>query len=62
MIVGGILLTILMASRHKFALLFNDDMEVVKYTAKVLPWVALFQIAGKTNNPWEPIRQTLTFL
>jgi MATE family multidrug resistance protein len=47
MIVGAIVLSILLGTRNKFALLFNDDKKVVKLTAEVLPWVALFQIAGK---------------
>jgi MATE family multidrug resistance protein len=47
MLVGAIVLVILMATKDVFALLFNDDEQVVKLTAHVLPFVAFFQIAGK---------------
>lgn len=45
MFMGAIVLAILMSTRHNFARLFNDDKEVVKLTATILPYVALFQIA-----------------
>lgn len=48
MLLGAVVLTILMGTKEHFALLFNDDKKVVKLTAKVLPYVALFQIAGKS--------------
>jgi multidrug resistance protein, MATE family len=47
MLMGAVVLTILMITKDYFALLFNDDKKVVKLTAEVLPFVALFQIAGK---------------
>jgi MATE family multidrug resistance protein len=50
MILGGIVLAILMGTKEHFALLFNDDEKVVKLTAHVLPFVALFQIAGTFRN------------
>ena len=46
MILGAVVLAILMGTKEHFALLFNDDTKVVKLTARVLPYVALFQIAG----------------
>ena len=50
MIFGAIILIILMASRNHFAKIFNDDPRVVKLTAEVLPFVALFQIADGLNG------------
>ncbi|KAH9815325.1 MATE efflux family protein [Teratosphaeria destructans] len=47
---GAIVLVLLMATRNRFAYLFNDDIEVVRLTAQVLPWVALFQIADGLNG------------
>ena len=47
---GLIILSILMGTRNKFALVFNDDESVVKLTAKTLPYVALFQIADGLNG------------
>ena len=49
-ILGATVLAILMGTRHKFAFLFNDDKAVVALTAKVLPYVALFQIAGMYSS------------
>ena len=45
MLLGAVVLAVLMAARHDFARLFNDDEDVVRLTAAVLPAVALFQIA-----------------
>ena len=50
MILGAVVLIILMASKEKFGLLFNDDERVVRLTAEVLPFVALFQIADGLNG------------
>ena len=50
MILGAVVLIILMASKEKFAIIFNDDERVVKLTAEVLPFVALFQIADGLNG------------
>jgi MATE family multidrug resistance protein len=47
MLLGAVVLAILMGTKNHFAKLFNDDERVVKLTAEVLPYVALFQIAGK---------------
>ncbi|KAK4230279.1 mate-domain-containing protein [Podospora fimiseda] len=49
-IAGGIILTILMASRNVFAKVFNDDERVVRLVAEVMPYVALFQIADGLNG------------
>jgi MATE family multidrug resistance protein len=50
MLLGSIVLAILMATREYFARLFNDDEQVVRMTADVLPYVALFQIADGLNG------------
>ena len=50
MLLGAIILTILMATRNEFAKIFNDDPAVVKLTAEVLPYVALFQVADGLNG------------
>lgn len=50
MFLGGLVLAILMGTRNNFARLFNDDEQVVRLTAHVLPYVALFQIADGLNG------------
>lgn len=50
MCLGAVVLIILMASKDNFARIFNNDERVVKLTAKVLPFVALFQIADGLNG------------
>ena len=50
MLLGAIVLAILMGTRQHFAKMFNDDEDVVKLTAQVLPAVALFQIADGLNG------------
>ena len=50
MIFGAVVLIALMASRDHFAKIFNDDPQVVKLTAEVLPFVALFQVADGLNG------------
>lgn len=50
MLLGVIVLAILMGTRNDFAKIFNDDEDVVKLTAEVLPAVALFQIADGLNG------------
>lgn len=47
---GGLVLAVLMATRHVFAKIFNDDAAVVELTAQVLPYVALFQVADGLNG------------
>ena len=44
------ILAVLMGTRDHFAKLFNDDIQVVRLTAEVLPRVALFQIADGLNG------------
>ena len=50
MFMGAVLLAMLMGTRNVFAKIFNDDEQVVKLTAEVLPYVALFQIADGLNG------------
>ncbi|KAL8691796.1 MAG: hypothetical protein Q9224_004094 [Gallowayella concinna] len=49
-ILGALILIILMASKEHFAKIFNNDSDVVKLTAEVIPYVALFQIADGLNG------------
>ena len=49
-LLGVIVLAILMGTKNNFAKIFNDDEQVVKLTAEVLPYVALFQIADGLNG------------
>lgn len=50
MLMGGLVLAILMGTKDHFAKLFNNDEKVVHLTARVLPYVALFQIADGLNG------------
>jgi MATE family multidrug resistance protein len=50
MLLGAVVMIILMATKDNFARLFNDDEQVVRLTAEVLPYVALFQIADGLNG------------
>lgn len=50
MVLGALVLAILMAVRNSFAKIFNDDVDVIKLTAQVMPYVALFQIADGLNG------------
>lgn len=50
MLMGSIVLVILLATKENFGRLFNDDERVVRLTAEVLPYVALFQIADGLNG------------
>ncbi|GMF95688.1 unnamed protein product [Aspergillus oryzae] len=49
-LLGGVVLAVLMGTRHDFAKIFNSDERVVRLTADVLPYVALFQIADGLNG------------
>ena len=49
-LLGAAVLTLLMATKEHFARIFNDDAAVVHLTARVLPLVALFQIADGLNG------------
>lgn len=47
---GILVLAVLMGVKDNYARIFNDDEGVVKLTAKVMPFVALFQIADGLNG------------
>ncbi|KAE8154932.1 mate-domain-containing protein [Aspergillus avenaceus] len=49
-VLGGAVLAVLMGTRHNFAKIFNSDERVVRLTAEILPYVALFQIADGLNG------------
>ncbi|KAJ8112326.1 hypothetical protein OPT61_g5281 [Boeremia exigua] len=50
MILGALVLAVLMGVKDFYAKIFNDDIEVIRLTAKVMPYVALFQIADGLNG------------
>lgn len=50
MILGALVLAVLMGVKDFYAKIFNDDQAVVELTAKVMPYVALFQIADGLNG------------
>ncbi|RDW79791.1 hypothetical protein BP6252_04429 [Coleophoma cylindrospora] len=50
MIMGTIVLAVLMGVKDFYAKIFNDDVDVVRLTAEVMPYVALFQIADGLNG------------
>jgi len=50
MILGAIVLAVLMGVKDFYAKIFNDDVRVIKLTAEVMPYVALFQIADGLNG------------
>ena len=49
-LLGSMVLTVLLVTRNDFAKIFNDDPSVIRLTAQVLPYVALFQIADGLNG------------
>ncbi|APA11523.1 hypothetical protein sscle_08g062930 [Sclerotinia sclerotiorum 1980 UF-70] len=50
MVMGLVVLIILMSVKKFYARIFNDDIRVIKLTADVMPYVALFQIADGLNG------------
>jgi len=50
MIMGLLVLIILMSVKDFYAKIFNDDIRVIRLTAEVMPYVALFQIADGLNG------------
>ncbi|KAF3925856.1 hypothetical protein ABW20_dc0103723 [Dactylellina cionopaga] len=50
MFMGTLVLIVLMAVKDVYAKIFNDDQAVIKLTAEVMPYVALFQIADGLNG------------
>ncbi|KAI9752730.1 MAG: hypothetical protein M1815_000297 [Lichina confinis] len=50
MMIGLLVLALLMSVKDFYAKIFNDDVRVVRLTAEVMPYVALFQIADGLNG------------
>jgi multidrug resistance protein, MATE family len=50
MILGALVLAVLMGVKDVYAKIFNDDVRVIRLTADVMPYVALFQIADGLNG------------
>lgn len=50
MVMGVLVLIVLMAVKDFYAKIFNDDVNVIRLTAEVMPYVALFQIADGLNG------------
>lgn len=49
-ILGTLVLAVLMGTKDVFGKIFNDDERVVQAVARVMPYVALFQIADGLNG------------
>jgi MATE family multidrug resistance protein len=49
-LIGTLILIVLMSTKNVFGRIFNDDDEVVALVSKVMPFVALFQIADGLNG------------
>jgi MATE family multidrug resistance protein len=50
MVMGLLVLIVLMSVKDFYAKIFNDDVDVIRLTAEVMPYVALFQIADGLNG------------
>ncbi|KAM0418983.1 hypothetical protein ACHAPT_012034 [Fusarium lateritium] len=50
MVFGALVLTALMSCRNSIGRLFNDDERVIDLVARIMPYVALFQIADGLNG------------
>jgi len=50
MLLGAVVLVVLLGVKDVYAKIFNDDENVIQLTAKVMPYVALFQIADGLNG------------
>jgi MATE family multidrug resistance protein len=50
MFLGAVVLAVLMGVKDVYAKIFNDDIRVIRLTAEVMPYVALFQIADGLNG------------
>jgi len=50
MLLGALVLAVLMGVKDVYAKIFNDDVQVIRLTAEVMPYVALFQIADGLNG------------
>lgn len=50
MLFGSLILTLLLSTKNVLGAMFNDDERVIALVAKVMPYVALFQIADGLNG------------
>lgn len=50
MVLGAVVLACLLGVKDFYAEIFNDDIDVIRLTAEVMPYVALFQIADGLNG------------
>ncbi|KAJ3540983.1 hypothetical protein NM208_g4812 [Fusarium decemcellulare] len=50
MVFGTVILSVLLLSRNSIGRLFNDDERVIALVARIMPYVALFQIADGLNG------------
>ena len=49
-LLGTVVLIVLLAVKNVYGKIFNDDEAVIRLTAEVMPYVALFQIADGLNG------------
>ena len=49
-IAGAVVLVVLLCVKDVYARIFSDDIEVIKLTSQVMPYVALFQVADGLNG------------
>jgi MATE family multidrug resistance protein len=49
-VLGSIVMTVMLLVKDSYARIFSDDDGVVRLTARVMPLVALFQIADGLNG------------
>ncbi|CAG7990804.1 unnamed protein product [Penicillium nalgiovense] len=47
---GALIMTALMTCRNEFGRIFSDNEDVIRLTAKIMPYVAAFQIADGLNS------------
>ncbi|CAM1504784.1 Fc.00g023750.m01.CDS01 [Cosmosporella sp. VM-42] len=47
---GTVILTVLLSTKNVIGRLFNDDKQVIALVARIMPYVALFQIADGLNG------------
>lgn len=47
---GAVVLVVLLCVKDVYAKIFSDDSEVIDLTSKVMPYVAIFQIADGLNG------------
>ncbi|KAK9474989.1 mate-domain-containing protein [Dipodascopsis tothii] len=48
--VGSVVMVIMFTARNLYGRMFSDDIDVIRETARIVPFVALFQIADGLNS------------